>query len=88
MFALPQTQFLQMDKGKSTNLSLREDWELKVSFFFDHKIELFILICLGELAWLLPLIIILVILVLLVVTIVFCEFRKRHNEQKLIVDEE
>jgi cytochrome c-type biogenesis protein CcmH/NrfF len=41
-----------------------------------------------EYAWLLPLAIIVVTVILLVTVIVLCEFRKRRNEQKLLMPEE
>ncbi|KAI1709259.1 immunoglobulin domain-containing protein [Ditylenchus destructor] len=40
----------------------------------------------SELAWVTPLMIIIVSIVLLVAIILFCEFRKRRNEQKLLTE--
>uniref|UniRef100_A0A914ERZ5 Ig-like domain-containing protein n=1 Tax=Acrobeloides nanus TaxID=290746 RepID=A0A914ERZ5_9BILA len=40
----------------------------------------------SQIAWLWPLIIIFVILVLLIVIITLCEFRRKSNEQKLILE--
>ncbi|KHN71803.1 hypothetical protein Tcan_00394, partial [Toxocara canis] len=37
----------------------------------------------GELAWLWPLLVIIAIVALLILIIVFCECRKKRNEQKL-----
>jgi len=42
----------------------------------------------SEYAWLLPLTIIVITVALLVLIIVLCEFRKRRNEQKLLMPEE
>ncbi|KAI6178381.1 Immunoglobulin domain containing protein [Aphelenchoides besseyi] len=42
----------------------------------------------SEYAWIIPLLVILIIAVVLVVTIFACEYRKKRNEQKPIMDED